>query len=331
MTQDGFMPNKYPNKKGWQVPKQHYKINNWSEYNDALRCRGNIEIWMSDDAIEKWYEKDRVYDGTGTPKKFSDFAIITCHEIRQVYKLPLRQSQGFINSLFKLKQLSLVCPDYSCLSKRLSSLGLQSPRYRRNDKADELIAAIAIDSTGLKRFGRDEWRQEKHKVSAKRSWCKLHIAVDENHIIQASLLTNRFTSDDSAVDDLIKQIDSDVEHITADGAYDKNPVYEKLSEKFNTAEIVIPPNRDAVYSKTSHPQRNRNLQEIKTFGRMHWQKIRDYGRRNYSELCIQRYKRILGKQLHSRVLTRQKNEVLLGSGILNKMTSLGMPASYRSA
>ena len=88
---------------------------------------------------------------------------------------------------------------------------------------------------------------------------------------------------------------------------------------------------DAVYNKQSHPQRNRNLQEIKTFGRMNWQRARCYDNRNYSELCIQRYKRILGNKLHAREFSRQKNETMIGCGILNKMTGLGMPASYRTA
>jgi len=127
------------------------------EYNDALRHRGNIEIWIDDVAIKNWYERDRVYDGAGTPKLFSDFAILVCHEIRQVYKLPLRQCQGFINSIFKILQLPIQCPDYSCLSKRLSVLGIQSPRYTKTETSDGSIAAIAIDSTGLKRFGRDGW------------------------------------------------------------------------------------------------------------------------------------------------------------------------------
>ena len=96
------MPNKYPEKKGWELPKQKYKVSNWHEYNNALRERGNIEIWITDDVIKSWYESERVYDGTGTPKKFTDLAIIVCHEIRQVYRLPLRQCQGFINSIFKI-------------------------------------------------------------------------------------------------------------------------------------------------------------------------------------------------------------------------------------
>jgi len=180
------MPNKYAAKKGWKIPKQKYKISNWHNYNEFLKQRGNIEIWLSEDVIAGWYEAERVYDGTGAPKKFSDVAIITCHEIRLVFKLPLRQCQGFMDSLFLAKNVELLCPDYSCLSKRLAQLKISTPRYKKTDKPDDAVVAIAIDSTGLKRFGRDEWHQEKHNVSAKRSWRKLHIAVDDQHIIHSA-------------------------------------------------------------------------------------------------------------------------------------------------
>ena len=92
------MPNKYPGRQGWNVPKQKFKVTNWSEYNESLRRRGNIIVWLSDDAISQWYETDRVYNGTGAPRLYTDFAIVTCHEIRVVYKLPLRQFQGLIDS-----------------------------------------------------------------------------------------------------------------------------------------------------------------------------------------------------------------------------------------
>ena len=326
------MPNKYADKKGWKVPKQNYKIKNWSEYNESLKHRGEIDFWLSEEAIEKWHEENQINDGTGAPRVYSDFAIIVCHEIRQVYRLPLRQTEGFVNSLFKLLGLSLACPDYSTLSKRLSLLNIKFPRYRnKTRKPDDSVSAIAIDSSGLKRFGRDEWHQEKYKVSAKRSWRKLHIAVDIDHVIHACVLTDRFTSDDAAVPDLLEQVEGEIEHVTADGAYDKNPVYNAVSKKFPDAEIIIPAGSDAVYNKGGHPQRNRNLQEIKTFGRMNWQRVRNYGQRNCSELSIHRYKRILGNQLHGREFSRQENEAMIGCGILNKMTSLGMPVSYRSA
>ncbi len=212
------MPNKYAQKKKCSVPKQKHKVVNWTDYSQALRERGNREIWISDKAITNWYPKERVYDGTGSPVKFTDFAIITCHEVRQVYKLLLRQAEGFINSVFSMKNLPITCPGFSYLSKRLSTLNIKSPRYEKTDKPDETTVAIAIDSTELKRFGRDEWHEAKHKVSDNRSWRKIHIAVGDDHIIHDTALTDKFASDDSVIDNLIEQIDVPVNHATADGS-----------------------------------------------------------------------------------------------------------------
>ncbi|WP_245905367.1 hypothetical protein [Photobacterium lipolyticum] len=51
---------------------------------------------------------------------------------------------------------NLQCPDYTLLSKRLKQLNFTAPRFRKYEKPDDKIAATAIDSTGLKRFGKDE-------------------------------------------------------------------------------------------------------------------------------------------------------------------------------
>jgi hypothetical protein len=326
-----IMPNKYANKKGWNVPKQKYKLTNWSEYNAALRSRGAIDVWLSEDAISQWYEKDRVYDGTGTPKRFSDFAIITCHEIRQVYRLPLRQAQGFIDSLFRVMNIPLVCPDFSCLSKRLDKLDIKVPKYKKTDKAQDGVHAIAIDSTGLKRFGRGEWHQEKYELSNKASWRKLHVAINQNHYFEGCVLTDRFSHDDQQVDDLLNQIQEPIDHFSADGAYDETPVYDAVTAHSPNAAVVIPPRSNAVENDKAASQRNQNIVEIVAKGRMQWQKDWEYGRRNYSELGVQRYQRILGNTMHAREISRQKQEAMIGCGVINKMTSLGMPASYRTA
>jgi len=325
------MPNKYPKKKGWNVRKQKYKLTNWAEYNEALCRRGDITVWLSEEAIGQWYEKDRVYDGTGTPPLYTDFAIITCHEIRQVYHLPLRQAQGFINSLFFLMNVPLACPHYTVLSRRLNELNIKVPRYRETDKADENVHAIAIDSTGLKRFGRGEWHQEKYELSSKASWRKFHAAVNQNHYFEACTLTDRFTHDDTQVEPLLEQISEPIDHFTGDGAYDETPVYDAVTAHSPNADVVIPPRSNAVENDTAAPLRNRNIREIEEQGRMGWQKSREYGRRNFGELGFYRYQKILGNSLHAREFGRQQQEVKIGCGVLNKMTSLGMPASYRSA
>jgi hypothetical protein len=325
------MPNKFPKKKGWDVPKQKHKVLNWPEYNAALKGRGAITVWLSADAISSWYEKDRVYDGTGTPQYYTDFAIITCHEIRQVYRLPLRQTEGFINSLFSLIDIPLCCPSFSTLSTRLSALNIKSPRYKKTDKADGSVHAIAIDSTGLKRFGRGEWHEQKYRLSNKASWRKLHMAVNEEHYIEGNTLTDRFCHDEGQVGALLEQIIEPIDHFTADGAYDETPVYNAVTAHSPNADVIIPPSSNAVLNENAAPLRNRNIQEIKKHGRMQWQKIRSYGQRNYSELAMFRYQKILGDSLHAREFSRQKQESMIGCGVLNKMTSLGMPVSCRIA
>ncbi len=71
------------------------KIRNWSQYNRALVQRGNIAIWLSEDAIENWTNTDK-HGGRGRSNQFSDLAIETCLTLRAVFKLPLRALEGLL-------------------------------------------------------------------------------------------------------------------------------------------------------------------------------------------------------------------------------------------
>ena len=42
-----------------------------------------------------------------------------------------------------------------------------------------------------------------------------------------------------------------------------------------------------------------------------------------------RYKTIIGRRLHARILPNHKTEAKIGCNVLNRMTSLGMPVSVR--
>ena len=125
--------------------------------------------------------------------------------------------------------------------------------------------------------------------------------------------------DQSVVKNLIAPMKEKVRHITADAAYDNNPTYQMFAKQFPQADIVIPPQKGAVDHKENEFYRNRNILEKKYHGHIGWQKHRDYGKRNYSELAIQRYKRILGNKLHARAFDRQTQEAIIGCSILNKM------------
>jgi hypothetical protein len=54
-------------------------------------------------------------------------------------------------------------------------------------------------------------------------------------------------------------------------------------------------------------------------------------KRSMVENTMYRYKTIIGRSMRSRTFAGQRAEVRLASGILNTMTSFGMPDSYRVA
>ncbi|WP_220783716.1 transposase, partial [Shewanella sairae] len=169
------MPNKHNHRKRHHFKKGVYRISNSAQYTNSLRNRGRIDIWLCEDILNNWQFDERSYDGSGSSVKYPNRTIEACHHLRMVFKLPLRQTQGFIDNLLQLLESPhLRCPDYTLLSKRLNTLGITTPRFKNNERMESNIVAIAIDSTGLKRFGRDEWHQEKHKVDGKLSWMKAH-------------------------------------------------------------------------------------------------------------------------------------------------------------
>ena len=62
---------------------------------------------------------------------------------------------------------------------------------------------------------------------------------------------------------------------------------------------------------------------------MSWQRSSRYNRQSLVETVMFRYKTIIGRQLHARVLPNQRTEPKPGCNVLNRMTGLGMPVSDR--
>ena len=54
----------------------------------------------------------------GRPRQFSDLAIATALIVKGVFSMQLRGLQGFLDSVFKQANIPLVCPHYTCISRR---------------------------------------------------------------------------------------------------------------------------------------------------------------------------------------------------------------------
>ena len=98
--------------------------------------------------------------------------------------------------------------------------------------------------------------------------------------------------------------------------------------------VLIPPRRDAQFSpepSAALEERNRNIRSIRELGRREWHTHSGYSKRSMVENTMYRYKTIIGRSMRSRTFDGQQVEVQLASKILNTMTRLGMPDSYRVA
>jgi hypothetical protein len=195
---------------------------------------------------------------------------------------------------------------------------------------------LLIDSTGLTLFGKGEWDGEKHG-RARRSWRKLHVAVDaETGEIVASVLTGNEAGDAGQVPVLLEQVEGEIASVTADGAYDGEPVYHAIEARQPQPPpaIVIPPRRSAVLSShadTAPSQRDAHIRLIQEQGRSAWRKATGYGQRSLAETSIGRYKALVGPRLRARGLANQQGEIALGTKVLNRMIRVVKPISVRIA
>lgn len=318
-------------------PKATYKVKNWSEYNKALRGRYSITVWLSEEAQAGWSAVST--SKRGHPRVYSDIAIEAALTIGAVFGLPLRGTQGFVDSVLRLLKSELTCPDYSTLSRRRGDLTVKIPPRKTTEPL-----VIAIDSTGLKVYGEGEWKVRKHGASKRRTWRKLHLAVDVNTgEIVASLLTENDVADCEVLSDLLAQITQPIAAVSADGAYDTTGCYEAIAKA--KAIPKIPPREGAVVqcpqiiTSTYNPAlapRDAAIRRIEALGsnddaRKDWKIEIGYHERSLSETAMFRRKTLFSPKLSARKLQNQQQESALIINAMNKMTSLSMPQSYKIA
>ncbi len=216
------------------MPKPRYKTTNWKQYNKALINRGSLTLWIDEEAIRQW--KQSKQDKRGRPRQFSDLAITTALMVKRVFSMPLRALQGVIDSVFLLANVPIVCPHYSCISRRAKQVEVSFKPKTRG-----AIQHLAIDATGLKVYGEGEWKVKKHGTDGKRRvWRKLHLAVDTStHEIVAAELSLSNVTDAEVLPNLLKQTRRRIIEISGDGAYDTRDCYDAI--RFKRAVPLIPP------------------------------------------------------------------------------------------
>jgi hypothetical protein len=193
----------HPKYKIWKHCFQVYRVSNWAKYDRALVERGNITLWASDDAIASW--KPASAGRRGGQRKFSDHAIETALMLRLVFKLPLRQPEGFLWPILSLTDIDLEAPNPTTLLRRSQGLNVQLDRVA-GDNSIHLI----VDRTGLSMVGEGEWAAAQYGGRGRRGWKKLHLGVDRTGVIVSQTLTHGSADDARVGVDLIDGIEDEM-------------------------------------------------------------------------------------------------------------------------
>ncbi|MGA0199112.1 MAG: IS5 family transposase [Prochlorotrichaceae cyanobacterium] len=305
--------------------KPKYRIRNWSEYNAGLKQRGSLSFWIEESILEQWVVEE-LSGKPGASVLYSDIAIQTMATIKAVYRLPGRQCQGFLESIFEAMGIYLPVPDHSTLSRRLGKLSIQLPVLPKDG-----VRHVVVDSTGVKVYGEGEWKTRQHGVNKRRTWRKLHLGVDEatGEILGAVATTNDF-HDGEVLKDVLEAIPEPIGQVSTDGAYDHRHCYDEIAAK--GAKAVIPPRKDAVIwqegKDTPHP-RDENLRSIRQYGRKRWKRDSGYHRRSIAETTMFRFKTIFGGNLSTRKFDNQAVELFIKCAALNRMIQIAKPDSYK--
>jgi len=239
----------------------------------------------------------------------------------------LRQTEGLMASILTLMDLTISAPDHTTVSRRAVTLPVMQPA-----SVPQGALHVLIDSTGLQVYGAGQWLEAKHGMKSRRTWRKLHLAVDAvSGMIVAQTLTDQDVDDPTQVAPLLDQIDDPIGRVTADGAYDGAPTYQTIAAYGDGIKVVIPPRSTAVPSGDPGvpTQRDRHLAMIAEQGRLSWQAATDYGQRSLVETTMGRYKALIGPRLRARGFAAQQTEATIGVAVLNRMLAAGRPKSVR--
>jgi hypothetical protein len=203
--------------------KAKYRTTNWKTYNEALKKRGSLLIWLDRDM--SWYGSAN--GKRGRSPKYSEAAIQFCLTIKGLFNLALRQAMGMAQSLLKLAGLDWQVPDFSTVSRRQKHLAV-SIEARPTTTGLHLL----VDSTGIKMLGEGEWKTKKHGADYRRQWRKVHLGIDATTLeIRAIEVTDNATGDAPMLSCLLNQISEDesIASVSGDGAYDTKLCHEAVA------------------------------------------------------------------------------------------------------
>ena len=129
-----------------------YKTLNRPAYKEALKRRGSLTIWLDPSMIWEAAPSGK----RGRQPDYSDAAIKTCHAMKVLLGMALRQTTRFVESLLRLVDRDCAVLNFSRLRRHQKGLKVNIP-YRGSQGRLHLLS----DSAGINVEGEGEWNTRK--------------------------------------------------------------------------------------------------------------------------------------------------------------------------
>ena len=221
--------------------------------------------------------------------------------------------------------VDLTAPDHTTLSRRGQHLALALRRARPGTSLH-----LIVDSTGLSIVGEGAWAAAKHGGRGRRGWRKRHLGVDGSRVIVACALTEP-TAEDAMTGDQSGRRGGWTPHQSDGGSGLRHARVLWCGRCARGARVVVPPTKTASLSRRGARSgaRDRTIRRVQALGRRRWKKASGDHQQARVEHAFFRYTSIVGDCLRARSSSGQRREAVLACHVLNRMTELGRPVSYR--
>jgi hypothetical protein len=285
----------------------------WAAQDAKLVAAGTLTVFVDMDAVSG----RRKGAGAGRGCPYPDTAVQMVVASAVLFKLPLRQAEGFGSMLWGLLGLAGRSPDYTTISRRRRTLELDWPEPSPGGHT------LIVDGTGVRLDGGHGWAEDKPGAKKgdrrRRKYLKLHLGIDAatGEMLAAIITESAGTGsgDVSVGPELIDEAAGFLQRCVTpawlvggigDGAYDSVSCYHRMRVK-GRGPWVAPPASDAVRGRD--PARDRHLAAIARRGLVAWKKEVGYHQRSLVESANHSLKTTVGLASRCRNFESQAAEI----------------------
>jgi hypothetical protein len=314
--------------------KPGYRVTNARAYNQSLRKRGMISLYVPDGDLRAQFinAKVRTPGVSGREPTYTSAYIELIYTFYRLFGWGMRQITGYMEDYWATRGLDIPVPSSGQLCDRFAALEVsvtqRCEQLARRLARGEAVSMI-VDSTGLS-FGRaSEWYEQKYGRKATQTpWRKMHLSIDEAMNIHAISITTTEVSDSEGMDALLPA-DLPFDRVIADGAYYSIERTEALSNAGVTP-VIPPPAHAVVHGNDQTRWHDQIVKYIDEKGIYAFHKKYGYGVRALVEAQISRIKRCIGATLLTQKIASQESEGVIIANIINLWNSFGRPVSVKN-